>query len=179
MPGSSGSRTANVRTNVRRLICAAAAIGTLAVPAIAVSPAASAAVDTSIVAPVSLFAPASANGAIKSDDRSSVELGVRFTTSTAGTVTAIKYYKPLGSYGQKTGHLWSASGTLLGAVTFGNESASGWQQAKLDTPVNLAANKTYTVSHLAPRGGYAATVQYFWGRSVVSGPLTASRSPTV
>ena len=101
------------------------------------------------------------------------KLGVRFTTSTVGTVTAIKYYKPLGSYGQKTGHLWSASGTLLGAVTFGNESASGWQQAKLDTPVNLAANRTYTVSYLAPRGGYAATVQYFWGRSVVSGPLTA------
>jgi len=45
-----------------------------------------------------------------------------------------------------TGRLWSASGTLLGSVTFSNETASGWQQQPLPAAVPIQANTTYVVS---------------------------------
>ena len=50
-----------------------------------------------------------------------------FTPSTAATITAIKFYKGTGNTGTHTGSLWSSTGTLLGAVTFTSESATGWQ----------------------------------------------------
>ena len=87
-----------------------------------------------------------------------VEVGVRFQTSVAGTVTALRYYKPANSpVGTKSGHLWSAAGALLASVTFNGETASGWQTANLAQPVALATNTMYTVSYFAPKGGYAAT----------------------
>ena len=62
---------------------------------------------------------------------------------------------------------------LLASVNFTGETASGWQTANLAQPVALAKDTTYTVSYFAPKGGYAATLDYFRGRTVVSGPLTA------
>ncbi len=125
---------------------------------------------------MSLFPSTAGTTIPKSDDVSAVEVGVRFQTSTAGTVTALRYYKPANSpVGTKSGHLWSATGALLASVTFNGETASGWQTVNLTQPVAVAKNTTYTVSYFAPKGGYAATNDYFWGASVVSGPLTAAR----
>jgi hypothetical protein len=45
-----------------------------------------------------------------------------------------------------------SSGTLLGQVTFTNESASGWQEADFPSPVPVAADTTYVVSYFAPIG---------------------------
>ncbi len=44
------------------------------------------------------------------------------------------------------GHIWSAVGQLLATVTFTNESASGWQQQALATPLAVNANVEYVVS---------------------------------
>lgn len=63
--------------------------------------------------------------------------------------------------GTHTGHLWSSTGTLLASVTFTGETASGWQQATLSTPVAISANTTYVVSYFAPNGRYSATSNYF------------------
>jgi hypothetical protein len=125
--------------------------------------------------PVSLF-PSTAGATITlANDSGAVEVGVRFQTSIAGTVTALRYYKPANSpAATKSGHLWSATGTLLASVSFTGGTASGWQRANLAQPVALAKNTTYTVSYFAPKGGYAATLDYFRGSAVVSGPLTAS-----
>jgi hypothetical protein len=44
------------------------------------------------------------------------------------------------------GHLWTAAGSLLGSVTFSNESSSGWQTALFATPIAISANTTYVAS---------------------------------
>ena len=54
-----------------------------------------------------------------------------------------------------------AAGTLLASVTFTNETATGWQQATLATPVAITANTTYVVSYYAPVGQYAVNASYF------------------
>jgi hypothetical protein len=60
----------------------------------------------------------------------------------------------------------------LATVTFTNETAAGWQEARLATPVALTANTTYVVSYYTSAGNYAVNDGYF-GSSVNSGPLYA------
>ncbi|MFJ6653867.1 DUF4082 domain-containing protein [Microbacterium sp. NPDC091313] len=110
--------------------------------------------------------------ATASNDGTSVELGLRFTTSVAGQVTALKFYKASGDTATHTGTLWAPDGTALATVTFQSESASGWQRAVLSTPVALTPGQTYTVSYLSPQGRYVATSNAFTS-AVSSGPLTA------
>jgi hypothetical protein len=106
------------------------------------------------------------------DDSSSIELGMAFTPSVAGQVTAIRFYKGTGNTGTHTGSLWTADGTRLATVTFTDETASGWQSATLPTPVVLSPGQTYVVSYYAPNGHFSVTGGFFAnGRS--SGPLTA------
>ena len=42
-----------------------------------------------------------------------------------------------------------------------NETASGWQQVTLPSPVPITANTTYVASYHAPTGHYAVDVSYF------------------
>jgi hypothetical protein len=74
------------------------------------------------------------------------ELGMKFRSAKGGQLTAIRYYKPPSETGTHTGKIWTASGSLLGSVTFTNETASGWQEQELTAPVNILANTTYVVS---------------------------------
>ncbi len=55
-------------------------------------------------------------------DAAQVNLGVRFTSSAAGTINGIKYYKGTGDTGTHTGSLWSSTGTLLATATSTNET---------------------------------------------------------
>ncbi|WP_433306519.1 N,N-dimethylformamidase beta subunit family domain-containing protein [Actinoplanes sp. CA-030573] len=106
-------------------------------------------------------------------DGSGTEVGIKFRSDVAGQVTGIRFYKGSTNTGTHVGHLWSASGTQLASVTFSGESASGWQQANLSTPVTLAANTTYVVSYYAPNGHYAGDVNYFTTQGVDNAPLHA------
>ncbi len=76
----------------------------------------------------------------------SLELGVKVQVSAATPLTAIRFFKDSQETGSHVGRLWSASGTLLGSVTFAGESASGWQQQALASPVTLQPGLTYVVS---------------------------------
>jgi hypothetical protein len=102
----------------------------------------------------------------------SVELGLSFTPSVAGSVTALRFYKGAGNTGTHVGRLWSAAGESLAEVTFFNETASGWQTAQLSNAVPLTPGQTYVVSYLAPQGRYSYTSGYF-SSPKTSGPLTA------
>ncbi len=106
------------------------------------------------------------------NDSSGVELGVSFTPSQNGSVSAIRFFKGTGNGGTHTGTLWSATGTALATVTFSGETASGWQTATLATPYTVTAGTTYVVSYFAPQGHYAVTQNAFTA-DVVAGPLTA------
>ncbi|MGO4535814.1 DUF4082 domain-containing protein [Leifsonia sp. 2MCAF36] len=107
------------------------------------------------------------------NDSSALELGLSFTSSQDGTVSAIRFYKAAGNVGTHTGTLWSSSGTALATVTFANETALGWQTAQLSTPVAITAGQTYVVSYFAPYGHYASSPNYF-AQPATSGPLTAA-----
>src|SRR5439155_2166293 len=55
----------------------------------------------------------------------------------------------------------SSTGTMLGEVTFSNETASGWQQANFATPIAIRASTTYVISYYDPAGHYALNRPYF------------------
>ena len=105
-------------------------------------------------------------------DGNSIELGVKFQSSVAGTVSGVRYYKNDLNIGTHTGSLWSSTGTRLATVTFTNETGVGWQTASFSSPVAITAGTTYVVSYHTNYGHYTATGGYF-ASPVTNGPLTA------
>ncbi len=99
------------------------------------------------------------------------ELGMEFTSAKAGQLNAIRYYKSPSETGSHIGRIWSNTGTLLGSVTFTNETASGWQQQALTTPLNITANTTYVVSVNA--NSYFAVTGNGLGTTITNGNLSA------
>jgi hypothetical protein len=108
-------------------------------------------------------------------DANGVELGFKFRSLVAGTITGIRFFKGDGNTGTHVGHLWSSTGTLLATATFIGETAAGWQQVNFASPVSITAGTTYVASYFAPNGNYAATNSYFSGSGVDSWPLRALR----
>ena len=96
------------------------------------------------------------------NDTASVTLGVKFYSDVPGFVTGVRFYKGLHNTGTHVGTLWSITGTKLASVIFSGETPSGWQQANFSSPVSIAANTTYVVSYLAPKGYYACDQYYSW-----------------
>ena len=92
---------------------------------------------------------------------SAVELGVAFSPTVDGHVTAIRFFKGAGNLGTHTGSLWNSAGTRLATVTFVGETASGWQTATLSSPVAVSAGVTYVASYHAPQGHYSYTSGFF------------------
>jgi hypothetical protein len=74
------------------------------------------------------------------------ELGTKIKVTTAASLTAIRFYKDAAETGTHTATLWSASGSVIATATFSGESASGWQQAALSSPVALTPGTTYVIS---------------------------------
>ena len=130
---------------------------------------------TPIACPCSIFPAASTPAIASASDGGSVELGMKFTTNTAGIVRGVRFYKGPGNTGSHVGSLWNASGQLLARATFVSEFASGWQQVEFAAPVPVAANTTYVVSYFAPNGGYSYNGAYF-GTARSFGPLRAPAS---
>lgn len=115
---------------------------------------------------------------VAADDSASVELGTKFRSSVDAAVTGVSFYKSADNTGMHTGTLWSASGARLASVTFADETASGWQTASFDVPVEIAADTTYVVSYHAPNGRYSADLQYFADAPATDGPVTALQAGT-
>ena len=89
-------------------------------------------------------------------DTSSVELGVKFRSETAGSILGIRFYKSAANIGTHIGSLWSINGNRLATATFSGETASGWQQVNFATPVAIQANAVYVASYFTPSGTRAA-----------------------
>lgn len=106
-----------------------------------------------------------------SPEVASLELGTVFSSSVAGRVTAVRFYKDAANTGTHVGTLWTRAGSVLARVTFTNETASGWQTARLSTPVSIAAGTQYVVSYTGPNGRYAHDLRAFT-TAYTSGPLT-------
>src|SRR5271166_642383 len=110
---------------------------------------------------------------VDAGDPQSVNVGVKFRSDSDGYIVGLRFYKsPLNS-GEHVGSLWSDTGSLLGSVTFNDESPFGWQQALFPSPVPIVANTTYIISYLAPQGHYAGDNNAFASSGVDSPPLHA------
>jgi Domain of unknown function (DUF4082)/Bacterial Ig-like domain/Bacterial Ig domain len=112
-----------------------------------------------------------------SGDTNPVELGVKFRSAVAGSITGIRFYKGVNNTGAHVGSLWTSTGTLLARQTFTNETATGWQQTSFATPVPIAADTTYVASYFAPNGGWAVDPGFF-SNAFVASPLTALANGT-
>jgi hypothetical protein len=106
-------------------------------------------------------------------DGKNVEVGVKFRSSLAGTITGIRFYKAPGNTGTHTGNLWTITGTKLATIIFTNETASGWQVMRFATPVPITANTIYVASVFAASGKYPSTTGAFTNAGITNGPLTA------
>ena len=102
------------------------------------------------VCPCTLFGDDTQPTVLQENDPDPVTLGVRFTVDTAGTVSAIRFFKGPGNTGSHTGTLWSGTGTQLATGTFSGESTTGWQTLTLATPVNVSPGTEYVASYRAP-----------------------------
>lgn len=95
------------------------------------------------------------------------ELAISASTSSAGQITAIRFYQywdgTNGNKGAHTGYVWSGntgdpSNTKLATKRFATSTdtptATGWVQVNLDTPISISANDTFTVSVSNTNGFY-------------------------
>ncbi len=122
---------------------------------------------------LTIFSASSAPTTYATTDGSAVELGLKFRSDVAGTVTGVRFYKGTRTTGTHTGTLWSSTGTRLATATFTGETASGWQQVTFSTPVSITANTVYVVSYHSDIGNYAYTHNTFANAGVDNGPLHA------
>ena len=106
-------------------------------------------------------------------DAQPVEVGVKFSSDTAGFITSLRFYKSVNNTGTHVGNLWTSTGTLQRSAIFTNETASGWQEVDFPAPVAIAANTTYIASYHTNAGHYAADAAYFAAAGVDSAPLHA------
>jgi hypothetical protein len=98
---------------------------------------------------------------VDSGDVNGVNLGVKFTSDTEGSIVGIRFYKAAANSGAHVGSLWTLDGRLLAQATFANETPSGWQQVSFSSPVYITPGTTYVASYYAPNGHYSANVSAF------------------
>jgi PKD repeat protein len=125
---------------------------------------------------VTIWPSTAVPGSVDGGPDGAVELGVKFRSDVAGTITGIRFYKASTNTGTHVGNLWSSTGMRLATATFTNETASGWQQVNFSSPVPIAANTVYVASYHANTGHYSADVNYFATAGVDTPPLHALAS---
>jgi hypothetical protein len=123
---------------------------------------------------VTLFTPGDTPFATRVNDPSGVELGVKFSVNTPGSVTGIRFYKNSADTGQHMARLWNQNGTALATATFSGESASGWQQVNFAAPVAITPGTTYIASYHS--NGYYSADRNYYAAARTSGALTAPSS---
>lgn len=96
--------------------------------------------------------------------RRATTVGVVVKTTTAGQVTALRYFKGRTNMGPHVGAVYSASGKQLVRVRFRKETARGWQKVRLASPLSVRAGQRVTVAVHMPRGHHALSRSYRWPR---------------
>lgn len=105
---------------------------------------------------VSIFGNGVPSNAVAADDRG-VTLGVKFLSSKAGKISAIRFYRGAHSPSGYVACLYTASGGLLASVRLPTETGPipGWQTATLSMPISISANTTYVAAYYTSNGRYA------------------------
>ncbi|MBX3021793.1 MAG: DUF4082 domain-containing protein [Bdellovibrionales bacterium] len=106
-------------------------------------------------------------------DRNAVELGMKFQSSQAGTITGIRFYRAVDNPNGFVARLYSANGTLMGTATVpAGKAMPGWLEATFAQPVQISAGTTYVASYYSSNGQYPYQTNGF-ANAVSNGPLTA------
>jgi hypothetical protein len=81
-------------------------------------------------------------------DSDEYELGMKFTVNVAGHITAIRFYKDAAdATPTHTGRIWNRdTSAQIASVVFTGETASGWQQQTLASPLAVVPGVSYAVS---------------------------------
>ncbi len=117
-------------------------------------------------------------GTIDSGDGNSYVLGLHFKSSVNGVITGVRFYKATANTGTHVARLWKTDSTVLGIVTFTDETSSGWQEMSFNAPIAITANTEYIMSVFVPNGHYSLDLSYFLS-AAANGPLTAYKSSDV
>jgi hypothetical protein len=106
-------------------------------------------------------------------DAKPVEVGMKFKALTDVNITSLRFFKGKDNTGTHTGSIWTMSGQRLVNLTYGLETASGWQNVVLPSPLFMAAGTTYVVSYHTDSGHYSYDGNYFGGSYKGDGPVQA------
>ncbi len=122
--------------------------------------------------PCTIWPDVRPSGATDVTDTGALEVGIRFTPSSNGTITGVRFYKDADNTGTHTGSLWTSTGTQLATGTFTGESSQGWQELDFATPVTVTAGTTYVAGYFSPSAHFTGTMNAL-ASAVTNGPLTA------
>jgi hypothetical protein len=123
--------------------------------------------------PCTIWSSSAVPTVVDSGAGAGVELGVKFTSSSSGTITGVRFYKSTANTGTHVGNLWSGAGTLLATATFSNETSSGWQQVNFSSPVTITAGTVYVASYYTSVSHFSIDSNAFATAGVDNPPLQA------
>ncbi|MET0781788.1 MAG: DUF4082 domain-containing protein [Microbacterium sp.] len=103
-------------------------------------------------------------------DRSAIEVGLKFSPATAGTLTGVQFYQNAADSGVTSASVWSSTGVRLATVTVNPSAPVGWRTV----PVNVAleAGKSYTVSVFDSNSRFPVTTNAYSQAQSVNGIST-------
>ena len=108
------------------------------------------------------------------DDTSAIELGMAFTPSQAGSVTAIRFYKGAGNTGTHTGSLWTLDGhPARPRSPSPTRRRPGWQTANLRHAARDDGRPDLRRVLLRPERALLGDSRGFFATPRTVGPLTA------
>lgn len=117
---------------------------------------------------------ADGSGPCEVNDPNSIELGVRFQTSSPIYVVGVRFYRA--DDGTSSGSLWDTNGLWITSAS-DTTSGTGWQDAMFSSPQFMEPGDTFTASYFAPSGAYAFQWDYFTSGpgsgGYTVGPVTA------
>jgi hypothetical protein len=99
------------------------------------------------------------------------EQSITFSSAVPGKITHLRFYKANGESVGHTGRIWSDSGLQLRSQPFTTETASGWQEVALTSPLTITPGVKYRVSYNVNLVG--AKIGGGFGPAITNWPLTA------
>lgn len=101
------------------------------------------------------------------------ELGLKFRSTTAGRITALRVFRPIGGPTAYTLRLWNGGGNVLDQVSVSSLSATGWIEVPLTAPRAITANTNYVASYGVAEGGLYQSSPNGLQTSTVNGALSS------
>jgi hypothetical protein len=136
-----------------------------------------AATGTFNITDTSVFGFGAATSGAENDDHDAVTVGAKFSTSSAGVIKGIRFYRSVAPTLPVSVGFWTEDGTLVATASAseGISSDLNWYNINFSSPVSVSANTTYVVGYYTSTGQYNATEDGF-SSSVSNGGITIPAS---